>query len=143
MVNLMEKKEQKNNKKIIYGTLVLVVIIIAGIFVFIQKTNNPALSSCIKEWKARQSEGLEPSKYATGSIFVNFGSVTTEQEAKQLIQKNGLSILRSGFAEDTLSKNKTVFTAVIEVPINSEIKWLCKFKMHAFVSSASVIPKYD
>ncbi len=134
---------KKSNKKILYGSLVLVIIIIAGLFVFIKKTYNPALSDCIKEWKTRQSEGLEPSKYAAGAIFVHFESGVTEQEAKQLIQKNGLSILRSGFAEDSPSKNKTVLTARIEVPVGTELKWLCKLKMHTFVFSTSVLPKYD
>lgn len=134
----MAKKSEKNNKKILYASLVLLTIIIAGIFIYVQKTSNPALSECIKEWKTRQSEGLEPSKYVAGSVFVEFISNLTEQEARQLTQRYGLSILKIN-----LLKDRNAYEAFLEVPVGSELTWLCKLKMHAFVSITSVIPKYD
>lgn len=129
---------KKSNKKIFYAALVLLVLIIAGVFLYIQKTSNPALSSCIKEWKAKN---LKPTEYATGAIFVQFNPTVTEQQASQLIQKNGLLILRSYLTEDYPTKNKTVFNAEIEVPINSEFKWACKFQIHTMVNTASVLFK--
>jgi len=111
----------------------VLIVIIFGILLYIQRTKNPALSTCIKEWEAKN---LKPSEYAAGSVFVEFIPTLTEQEVEQLIKKNKLSILRSYFTE------YNSYSVYIEVPVKSEIKWLCKFKINALVSNADLIYKH-
>jgi len=125
-------KKRTTNKLLLYISVITLIVIIIGVLLYIQRTKNPALSACIKEWEAKN---LKPTEYSAGSVFVEFIPTLTEQEAGQLIQKNKLSILRSYFTEDNS------YSAYIEVPAGSEIKWLCKFKINALVRTASVIYK--
>ena len=112
---------KKSNKKIIYASLALLIIIIAGIFIYIQKTSNPALSGCIKEWKLNHPYQEE---YVPGIITVRFTPGITSQEARQIIQNYGLSV------SYLYSDNETYpsYSFDINVPVGSEVKWLCKFQ---------------